>query len=51
MKTGPDRFHRFSVNRPVKFEFFKNLKTFEIKNSKKTRINFKICGQKQNLKI
>jgi hypothetical protein len=42
---------QFSVNRPVKFEFFKNLKTFEIKNSKKTRVDFKICGQKQYLKI
>jgi hypothetical protein len=42
VKTGEtdlDRFHQFSVNRPV------NLKIFEIKNSKKTRADFKIFGQ------
>jgi hypothetical protein len=44
-ETSPDRFDRFSVNRPVKFEIFKNLKTFEIKNYKKTRVYFKIFGQ------
>jgi hypothetical protein len=30
-ETHRDRFHRFSKNRPVKFEIFKKLKLFEIK--------------------
>jgi hypothetical protein len=38
-ETDLDRFHQFSINRPV------NLKIFEIKNSKKTRADFKIFGQ------
>jgi hypothetical protein len=34
-----------SINQPVKFVFFKNFKIFEIKNSKKTRVDFKIFGE------
>jgi hypothetical protein len=34
-KTGGDRFCRLSENRSVKFEIFKILGKFEIKNSKK----------------
>jgi hypothetical protein len=50
-ETGPDRFHWFLKNRPVKFEIFKNLKKFEIKNSKKTRVHFKIFCQNGSKKI
>jgi hypothetical protein len=45
-KISGDRFCRFNENRSVKFEFVENLGNFEIKNSKKTRVYFKIFGQK-----
>jgi hypothetical protein len=47
-QIGPDR---FSVNWPVQIEFFNNLKNFEIKDSKKTRVHFKIFGQNGIQKI
>jgi hypothetical protein len=50
-QTSPDQFQRFSVNWPVQIEFFNNLKNFEIKNSKKTRVHFKIFGRNGIQKI
>jgi hypothetical protein len=43
-ETNPHRFYRFSVNRAVNL-FLKKLKNFEIKNSKKTRGDFKSFDQ------
>jgi hypothetical protein len=45
VKTDPVWFCRLTKNRPVPFEIFKNLKIFEIKNPKKTRLHFKIFCQ------
>jgi hypothetical protein len=51
VKTDGDRFYRFIENRLVKFEILKKIKSFEIKNSKKTRVHFKIFGENQIQKI